>query len=417
MRSILSPLTKGLSAIVASLMLLTGCGDTAVTSTTSSGIAAPIPGVPAVAAEKCRLVEQIMVPAGTPRLIIVVDHTASAAPLGLPDTVTTTLASAQHDGLAMQIIGVNGPSAKPIVIEPFALDPKPGNDSTTANEARQIGLACALQKLTDAAIAAPTVEGSDPLAAVLTALDQNPSQTVVISDGAPSGGILATAWGSEDPEAVQMIAHDYDIPTRPGKTITWIHLGLTEPPLAGWATGQLEQLYTQILAGTTITFDTHTGATIADNPNATPGLPDPITLPQITTHTAGQVTCVAVPSTLLFQPDQATLTTPDALTGLITILRDALAQHPTWPVHVGGHTADFGTADGRRRLSTARAETIIHALKTAGISNTLIPHGYGSTYPATPEYTPDGHHNLAAATSNRRVTITYGPTSTASPTC
>lgn len=77
-----------------------------------------------------------------------------------------------------------------------------------------------------------------------------------------------------------------------------------------------------------------------------------------------------------------------------------LKKRPTLNVGVEGHTDSTGTPESNLALSKARAESVVSALRTAGIgANRLTPAGYGQNRPIADNRTEDGRAR------NRRVEI------------
>jgi len=77
-----------------------------------------------------------------------------------------------------------------------------------------------------------------------------------------------------------------------------------------------------------------------------------------------------------------------------------LRQTPTARFEVGGHTDNRGAAASNRRLSQARAQSVLQALTAAGVpASALTSVGYGPDQPKAPNTTAAGR------AQNRRVVV------------
>jgi len=102
---------------------------------------------------------------------------------------------------------------------------------------------------------------------------------------------------------------------------------------------------------------------------------------------------------ILFDPETSEVT-PDQIRRLAD-LREALSDYEDRDILVTGHTAHFGTADGRRRLSMDRAAAVAEILfpEVRKGNGRLYLRGAGSEEPRSQEQTPAGQ------ALNRRVEI------------
>jgi len=71
---------------------------------------------------------------------------------------------------------------------------------------------------------------------------------------------------------------------------------------------------------------------------------------------------------------------------------------------VTGHTDSVGENDYNQTLSEARADAVVEALRTAGVSSTLTAEGRGEAEPVAPNEV-DGQDYPAGRQLNRRVEI------------
>lgn len=397
---------KFLPLVAGVTLALTGCQ----TTTTGAAGSTAGGGLVDVPVEKCALVAELPVPTDAEVLAVVVDTTASNEALGAAPGLVDQVRAAQRDGLVLQVIGVNGPEGAPIITAPMVLDPRPGNLSPAADEARLLALSCAVRLVTDPAVSAPTFPGSDPLRAILAAFAQNPARVHVDSDGVPTGGVMgmeAIGWDAPTSELLASLTAYYPSPTTP-TPITWTSLGHTASPLPPWAADRLQALWAGILPGVDITFDTVVGTT---QPATADPLPeDTFTVPQMEVTASG---CLTVPAALLFASESTTIDNDATLNDILDAVVAGVAGHPDWLITVEGHTDSLKTLAYRDNLelSTLRAETVAGPIRER-VDNPVRATGLGDTRPARQETRPDGTHDTAAAAANRRVTISYGPPDT-----
>jgi outer membrane protein OmpA-like peptidoglycan-associated protein len=93
---------------------------------------------------------------------------------------------------------------------------------------------------------------------------------------------------------------------------------------------------------------------------------------------------------LEFEPAREVLT-PAALKTVEQIAL-LLAQDPKLKLSVEGHTTELSTRSGNQKLSQARANAVVEALKAQGIAETrLLAVGRGQTQPIGTDTTNEGH--------------------------
>jgi outer membrane protein OmpA-like peptidoglycan-associated protein len=292
------------------------------------------------------------------------------------------------------------------------LDPSPDKDSVAADNARVIALGCVVT-WARAQEAWPRAPGSDILAALSAASRERPGKILVISDGLANDGDfdLNRNGFDVDPAALadslrRANALDENLN---GVEVVWTNLAESTVKIPQAVRASLRELWTFVLtaAGAKVTFDSRTAGAWAP-PTDLPK--DEVSIPAVR-HEALPSGCGAqyvVPAALLFTPDSAVLQA-----GTDAVLRgvaDELSPHRDWTAMVSGHTANYGTAQGRMRLSVERAEAVADALVRLGVARAqLSTRGYGATMPAVPEFR-GGVHDTAAAAHNRRVVIEINAT-------
>lgn len=84
-------------------------------------------------------------------------------------------------------------------------------------------------------------------------------------------------------------------------------------------------------------------------------------------------------------------------TAIVDSAADFLRNQPRLKVEVAGHTDSDGSAAANKKLSDRRAKSVVRALKSRGIQNSLKPVGYGEAQPLVPNTSP------ANKSKNRRV--------------
>jgi OOP family OmpA-OmpF porin len=81
-------------------------------------------------------------------------------------------------------------------------------------------------------------------------------------------------------------------------------------------------------------------------------------------------------------------------------LADLLHADPKARVEIGAHTDNTGSASDDLRISSLQAEAVRDYLVVKGVGyQQVVPRGYGSSVPLTPDTTPRGR------AANRRVEI------------
>jgi outer membrane protein OmpA-like peptidoglycan-associated protein len=339
---------------------------------------------------------------------LVVDNTASAAATGLPPTVEEMLKKAQQARHRLALVPVRGAGERAAVTRFIALNPRPDDDSQAGDAARRIVIGC-VARWARAADMLPTAPGSAPVEALAAASREDPATIVVRSDGLSNAGDLNLddIGFDADPAAVaaKLRAAGSLPASLSGKKIIWTGLGDSAKPLRPALLAALEQLWRQVLgaAGAEVTFNGRAG----EPADPLDGLPaDDVRLPDAAKVSWACGDSYTIPAAMLFAPDSADL--GDRSDDVLRRLADALAEHPDWTAVISGHTADFGTAAGRQRLSEDRARAVAQALAGMGVvGSRLTSAGFGATRPAADEWAGAGH-DLAAAARNRRVVVQLG---------
>ena len=101
---------------------------------------------------------------------------------------------------------------------------------------------------------------------------------------------------------------------------------------------------------------------------------------------------------ITFETDSATLRpqSREQLANVAAILK----AYPPVRIKIGGYTDNSGDAAANVRLSQARAETVMHELRTMGVTaSRLEAEGYGQAHPIADNATPEGR------AANRRVAL------------
>ncbi|MGF1596620.1 MAG: OmpA family protein [Acidimicrobiales bacterium] len=77
---------------------------------------------------------------------------------------------------------------------------------------------------------------------------------------------------------------------------------------------------------------------------------------------------------------------------------ELLVANPALVVEVGGHTDSTGTDESNQRLSQARAESVVAELTARGVTNQLVPRGFGES-----RLRVDPEDTVEAQQANRRI--------------
>ncbi|WP_439663853.1 OmpA family protein [Lentzea sp. HUAS TT2] len=347
----------------------------------------------------CVKLEQVKVPSEKGLVALVVDNTASAATGDLPPRIVAELKEAQRRGDVLALISVEGVGKQPAVVRKVALEPNPGVDSVTADNARPIVLDC-VARWARAESMRPTASGSAVLDAIGFAARQKPSTLLVMSDGVNSVSpfdINELGFDTQPEPLARALATSVEEALQEQKLV-WAGLGETTRALPQSARANLKAVWTAVLAtrNATADFDQQTGkrGTVPD------GLPtDSLVVPEVKKLTLSCGVVQSIPSALLFGAESSVL-----LDGADEVLKSIAAEmtaHQDMTARIEGHTADFGTAEGKQRLSEDRAKAVALTLASMGVDTVrLEARGFGSDR-------PKDQQDPAAAT-NRRVEITLG---------
>jgi outer membrane protein OmpA-like peptidoglycan-associated protein len=356
---------------------------------------------PGPSTQDCEEIEGITAEPDALVTALVVDNTASGVGGPLPQAIETALAAAQQERIELVIVAVDGATQRSAPVRRVALDPRPGEDSPAADNARAIALQCVAGWAREAV---PVAEGSAILEALAAASREHPSQILVVSDGLANSGAIDLNTVGFDVEPAELAAAlrtaDALDPQLAEMTIVWAGIAESSVPLPQAARNSLLALWQELLgaAGAEVTFDSRTAPATGPAPDGLPA--DPVEIPEVSSVALPCGTEVVVPAALLFAPDSADLV--DEADALLQDPARQLADNPNWTAEVSGHTANYGTPAGRQRLSTERARVVEAALIRLGARDAQVnARGYGATRPREPE-TPD---NPGGAAANRRVEI------------
>ncbi|SHM97771.1 Outer membrane protein OmpA [Chitinophaga jiangningensis] len=102
--------------------------------------------------------------------------------------------------------------------------------------------------------------------------------------------------------------------------------------------------------------------------------------------------------------DQATLKTESfaSLDKLVSMLN----EHPTMEIELGAHTDSKGSEKHNKKLSEARAKSVVDYLISKGIDKSRLTwKGFGASLPVAPNTLPDGSDNPEGRALNRRTTF------------
>jgi len=136
-----------------------------------------------------------------------------------------------------------------------------------------------------------------------------------------------------------------------------------------------------------------------------PKMPEVAPLPPLDPN-ASAVFCgvsLQVDSALLFDFGSSTLRSSSL--GMLDSVAKALLDNDVPKAVIEGHTDAVGDPAANQTLSEQRAQAVVDALKTRGVTTELVPVGYGSTHPVASETTPEGADDPAGRQLNRRVEI------------
>jgi outer membrane protein OmpA-like peptidoglycan-associated protein len=407
-RGTLRHTTATLAAAGAILLLATGCStgsaDTPVDGATDDWV----PGVPNGTAV-CDQIAGIPIPAGDhPRVVLVIDNTASGRGQRLAPAVSRELQKHQSEQAVLEIVGVDGKGAPARRRQAIALDPTAGDSSPEGNESRATTLKCVDWWAAHKDLH-PTAAGSDILTAVNEAGRQKPAEIIVASDGiATQGELTLDGVGLDNPTpAVQELANRGSIVNLQNTQVVWTQLCETNTTLSEAVRTGVKAVWERVFdaAGVKPTFET---ATSGDRPEQQIEVPeDPWEAPKPQAISQGDR--AEIPNLLLFAPDSAALA--QGAQDVLRPVAQRLAEQPRLHAKIEAHCADFGDPAGQYRITVQRADAVIKALEALGVpKNRLTPDPKGSQQPAANEWPKGraGPHDLQAASKNRRVVIIMG---------
>lgn len=148
------------------------------------------------------------------------------------------------------------------------------------------------------------------------------------------------------------------------------------------------------------------GETLAAPPRAG-AAPDPAPAAAAVGACAAHASELAAASPIVFEPGSSTLAPESA--PVLSAIADALRPCPDAAIEVGGYTDSQGSDETNLRLSQARAESVLAALRKPDLPlPNVVARGYGEADPVADNATEDGR------AKNRR--IEFAPIAQAQPT-
>lgn len=233
--------------------MVAGCSSTAGGSEESS----PVPAG-TTSQEACDHFARGAVPADAPVMVVVADRSSSTRALSLPPELLEVVAAGQQDGAVLQVVGVDAEGIEPWIGSPIALDPAGSRTSRSAQTERTAALGCVSRWIDEA----PPAEGSDIIAAMGTALRQEPTRVVALSDGVNRTSVVDLASGSADVRAARA---QMNAAVPQGTTVSWFHLGETSPPLSGQQRSRIAGFWTDLI-GPGLVIEHRVGSSDGEGP-------------------------------------------------------------------------------------------------------------------------------------------------------
>jgi OOP family OmpA-OmpF porin len=376
-------------------------------------LAAVLAGCSTPAEQSCA--DLFGLPAGDGREVLVVtDATGSAARWALPPVVAEQLEAASRDNGTVSVLAVDGPGALPqwvlrgAALNDGELDPETDRFDRIA----ELAPGCVEESVQRAA---PTVPGSDVLAALQTAADtvsaSPDAQVAVLTDGLANAGALdlaqVTAVETPVTEVVAALADGGQLPRFTGQEVGFHGVGQAaagrlSQPVTEW----LRALWTEVCHGSGAvgcSVDA-AGAPVAPDRGSDGAPEDPaLVLPAAEAVSLDGGCRLRVSAALLFAPDSAQLA-PGAAAQLMPAAE--LLRQPGTRATVTGHTSSFGDPAAQRETSQARADAAAGALVGLGAQpGQLRTVGAGGTDLLVDDRGPDGGLIEAMAQQNRRVEV------------
>ncbi|WP_412515404.1 OmpA family protein [Actinomadura madurae] len=296
------------------------------------------------------------------------------------------------------------------------LTPGKSTDETRTSNDIKDARACFKQNLAEVLAAPPSRSQTDVLRALAQGADQvrrypGDKRVYIATDGLSNTGCAdLRAAPIDDLTAIEGMVRGC-APELPklDKTFHVRFLGLGYPG-AGWSDVKtpdrswLVELWRKLCAATGADCEepdsqapvqTEAGA-------ATPPDDAEVRMPHIKVQ-PGNPAIMTIPASLLFDVDSAELASGRSQQALAEIFK-YLENVRYTKVQIAGYTDSTGTPSHNRKLSISRAENVLRALETRGVTG-LTAQGHGEKDPAcTPEY-KNGAPDPIAMACNRRVEI------------
>ncbi|WP_406740206.1 OmpA family protein [Streptomyces atratus] len=361
--------------------------------------------------------------------IVLVDRSSSTRPDKttspddrVPDWATTLLAAQKLslpalEGGLLSVAGFDGTRATvDWEVNRAFVTPAKGND-TLKKDRRSGRRGCLEERLRQLSAGAPGTDRTDVLGALAAADDQlgtrdGRQRIVVATDGLTNVGCadlrsVGFEGMAEIRAAVERCRKAGELPDLAGTEVNLVGIGraargeVPSSPQTVW----LAAFWTQLCeaTGASSCKVTATARVREAGENTDTGKAEPeVTFPAISEQSAGRVTTIVLPGSVLFATDRAELTQAAQHT-LYDAARRIEDLDPI-SVAISGHTDSRGSEQRGRQLSLARAQAVRAVLAKHGIT-VVSARGYSDDRPSCiPEYR-DGVPDYAAMACNRRVEI------------
>lgn len=372
------------AAPTATMLLLTACSPSS-------------PGGPSP--EQCDRLLGHAVETESPRLILVLDRSASRWDSPLEQSSVDAIRTTSETKGAASVLLVEGAGAPPrwLVEDASLNDPSTGRDTAAHRTAVSRAAACLEARVVDRA---PAHAGTDLGEAIRAAVERGrtlgvPVSIVIETDGLSNAGPLDLTDRVLE-QSVEDTVDDLEergwvlaAPTEMAMTFSGIARtaeGAIAPPAAEWLRTFYEEVCTRIGADPCAVSSADQG--VPDGVHqASPEHEDPsVNLPGITLSREPESSSFEVAGSLLFGGNSAELRT-----GAETLLAPiAACLSGGGAVRVVGHAArDGASADVDQRLSEQRASAVAELLRSLAPESTITAQGMGSTQPLPPDGTAD----------------------------
>ncbi|MFJ8333267.1 OmpA family protein [Streptomyces sp. NPDC094437] len=294
--------------------------------------------------------------------------------------------------------------------------PVTGND-TLKKDRRSGRRGCLEKRLRQLSAEAPSTGRTDVLGALAAADDQlgtghGRRRIVVATDGLTNTGCadLRSAGfdgTAEIEETVRRCREAGELPDLTGTEVNLVGIGraarggVPSSPQTAWLAAFWSRLCKATGASSCAVAAT-ARVREAGADNGTARTEPQVTFPAVAQRSAGRVTTIVLPGSVLFATDRAELS--KAARDTLDEAARRIADLDPLSVAISGHTDSRGTEQRGRQLSSARAQAVRAALAERGIA-VASARGYSDDRPrCTPEYR-DGVPDYAAMACNRRVEI------------